>query len=228
MDVKVLDKLVEGLDPALVRERQGLRYLEGHTAIEQANRIFGFDGWGYELVDGPELFGWESVNNETGAVAHSYAYRAVVRVTAGDAPPRTDFGFHPVQANRAGKYTIDAHDTASKGAVTDALKRALRSFGDQFGNGLYAGKVPAKPKAAAKASGRAPGKPADKTATAAQLKKIDRLGKADYGDGWAEKKKQLVDFFVQGKERPLTRDEATEIVSGLERRAADKVKQEAG
>ena len=33
--------------------------------------------------------------------------------------------------------TPDAHDMAIKGAVTDALKRALRTFGPQFGNGLY-------------------------------------------------------------------------------------------
>ena len=40
-------------------------------------------------------------------------------------------GFHTV----AGE-TADSHDTAYKGAVTDALKRGLRSFGDQFPNSL--------------------------------------------------------------------------------------------
>ena len=33
--------------------------------------------------------------------------------------------------------TRQGHETAHKGAVTDALKRALRSYGDQFGNSLY-------------------------------------------------------------------------------------------
>ena len=33
--------------------------------------------------------------------------------------------------------TLDGHDTAMKGAVTDGLKRAFRSFGVQFGNGFY-------------------------------------------------------------------------------------------
>ena len=32
--------------------------------------------------------------------------------------------------------TVEGHDTAYKGAVTDALKRGLRSFGDEFGNSL--------------------------------------------------------------------------------------------
>jgi hypothetical protein len=33
--------------------------------------------------------------------------------------------------------TPEAHEVAYKGAVTDALKRALRHFGEQFGLGLY-------------------------------------------------------------------------------------------
>ena len=33
-------------------------------------------------------------------------------------------------------------ETALKGAVTDGMKRALRSFGDRFGNGLYGDQAP--------------------------------------------------------------------------------------
>ena len=40
----------------------------------------------------------------------------------------------------------------AKGAVTDGLKRALRSFGDRFGNGLYGDQPPANGRAAAPAS----------------------------------------------------------------------------
>jgi recombination DNA repair RAD52 pathway protein len=47
-------------------------------------------------------------------------------------PPRTDLGCQAVAEDAS-----EGHDTACKGAVTDALKRALRSFGDQFGNALY-------------------------------------------------------------------------------------------
>ena len=62
-----------------------------------------------------------------------------MRVTVPDAPSRTDVGFHPVTDESA-----DGHETAFKGAVTDALKRVLRSFGDRFGNGLYTGSSPAQ------------------------------------------------------------------------------------
>ena len=37
----------------------------------------------------------------------------------------------------------EGHETACKGAVTDGLKRALRSFGEAFGNGLYGDQPPA-------------------------------------------------------------------------------------
>ena len=60
------------------------------------------------------------------------AYSAPVRVTVPGAPPRTDVGFHVVA-----EETGDGHETAFKGCVTDGLKRALRSFGEQLGNSLY-------------------------------------------------------------------------------------------
>ena len=74
----------------------------------------------------------ENVDTGTGEVKLIRAYSAPVRVTVPGAPPRTDVGFHAVA-----EETPDGHETAVKGAVTDGLKRALRSFGDRFGNGLY-------------------------------------------------------------------------------------------
>ena len=62
-----------------------------------------------------------------------------MRVTVPGAPSRTDVGFQPVTDESA-----EGHETAFKGAVTDALKRVLRSFGDRFGNGLYTGSSPAQ------------------------------------------------------------------------------------
>ena len=52
--------------------------------------------------------------------------------TVAGALPRADVGVHPVTED-----TFDGHDTAIKGAVTDGMKRAFRSFGLQFGNGFY-------------------------------------------------------------------------------------------
>ena len=133
----VSQALGQPLDPALVSQRKGrggksYDYLEGHLVIDQANRIFGFGGWGYELVGDVTLRQVETVDTQTGEVKVSLGYSAPVRVTVAGALPRTDIGVHPVA-----EETFDGHDTAIKAAVTDGLKRAFRSFGVQFGNAFY-------------------------------------------------------------------------------------------
>ena len=74
----------------------------------------------------------DSVDNKTGEIRRIRAYAATVRVMVLGAPSRMDVGFHAVVEDNA-----DGHETAIKGAVTDGLKRALRSFGPRFGNALY-------------------------------------------------------------------------------------------
>ena len=133
----VIKELEKPLDPALVSQRKGragrvYSYIEGHTAIDQANKVFGFAGWGYEIAGEVTLREIESIDPKTGEVSRIRAYSAPVRVTVPGAPPRTDIGFHVVAEENG-----DGHDTALKGAVTDSLKRALRSFGDRLGNGFY-------------------------------------------------------------------------------------------
>ncbi len=134
---RVTEALAQPLHPQLISQRKGragrkFDYIEGHTAIDQANRIFGFGGWGFELVGDVTLRPIEQTDSRTGEVTRTAAYSAVVRVTVPGAPSRTDVGFQPVADE-----SPESHETAYKGAVTDALKRALRSFGDRFGNGLY-------------------------------------------------------------------------------------------
>ena len=133
----VTQKLDQPLDPSLVSQRKGhddklYDYLKGHVVIDQANRIFGFGGWGVELVGDVTLRRIESVDSRTGEVKVSLGYSAPVRVTVAGALPRTDLGVHPVT-----KDNFDGHDMAMKAAVTDGMKRAFRSFGVQFGNSFY-------------------------------------------------------------------------------------------
>ena len=133
----VTTKLAEPLEEGLVSHRKGrgnraFAYLEGRTAIEQANRILGYGAWGYELAGPVELREGESVDPRTGEAKLWRAYAATVRVTVAGSQPRVDVGFQAVADD-----TVEGHETAFKGSVTDALKRALRSYGEQFGNGLY-------------------------------------------------------------------------------------------
>lgn len=116
------------LDQGLIRQRKVgkgksermVRYIPGWSVIDTANEVFGFDGWNCEVL-GTALF--EADGRQ--------AYRATVLVTVGDVR-RADVGV----AALAGQ-SVDAHDTAIKGAVTDGMKRAFRTFGKRFGNTLY-------------------------------------------------------------------------------------------
>ena len=114
-----------------VRERQQagrwLSYIEGHHCIREANRIFGFDGWSMSLVS---LDFYPDGMNEKGNVVISAA--AVVTITA-IGVTRTDVG----HGSGFAKAIADARESAGKEAVTDGMKRAFRTFGDQFGNALY-------------------------------------------------------------------------------------------
>ena len=157
----VTQALGQPIDPELVSQRKGrggkfFDYLEGHAVIDQANRIFGYGGWGYALVGDVTLRQVETVDPQTGEVKVAQGYSAPVRVTVAGALPRTDVGVHPVAEDN-----FDGHDTAMKGAVTDGLKRAFRSFGVQFGNGFYgdqpqAGNQPQPQRVPAPANGKSP------------------------------------------------------------------------
>ena len=148
----VTRELAKPLDPSLVSQRRGragrdYSYIEGHTVIDQANRIFGHGGWGFDLAGEVVLREIENVDPKTGEVRRTRAYSAPVRVTVPGAPPRTDVGFHVVA-----EETGEGHETAFKGCVTDGLKRALRSFGEQLGNSLY-GDQPASGRSTRQGSG---------------------------------------------------------------------------
>ena len=105
------------LDRANVRQREQGRsrvsYLEGWQVIAEANRIFGFDGWQRQTI----------------------AARVRVTVTAGGLPPL-------IREGSGAGHGIDvdlgqAHESALKEAETDAMKRALMTFGNPFGLALY-------------------------------------------------------------------------------------------
>ena len=169
----VTQALGQPLHPALVSQRKGrggrsFDYLEGHAVIDQANLIFGYGGWGYELAGDVTL---RQVERQTGEVKVSLGYSAPVRVTVAGALPRTDIGVHPVAED-----TLDGHDTAMKGAVTDGMKRAFRSFGVQFGNGFYgdqpqAGNPPQPQRVPAQATGNS-GQAQGRSRSESQIEKL--------------------------------------------------------
>lgn len=99
-------------------------YLESHTVIRQANRIFGYGCWQRVITLQPTRVG--------------DGYMAAVRVSV-QLPDENghlrrvvheDVGFRKITRP-------ELEETAIKGSVSDALKRCLRAFGSQFGLDLY-------------------------------------------------------------------------------------------
>jgi len=127
-------KLLEApLDKAKVASRsqsgRELSYIEGWWAIAEANRIFGFDAWNREAVDIRQLGEpYQMAGKDTWRVN----YMAKVRVTVGDIV-REGCGFGQGIDRDVGQ----AHESALKEAETDAMKRALMTFGNPFGLALY-------------------------------------------------------------------------------------------
>jgi DNA repair and recombination protein RAD52 len=152
---RALALLAQPLDPDLISEREArdgrmLQYIEGWAAINQANRIFGHGGWGAEVVGEVGFRPMALDDPASDARLAVGMYTAAVRVSVSGCPARSDVGCAFVR-----EETPEAHEAAYKGAVTDALKRGLRHFGEQFGNSLYDrrnGVDPALSKPAAPAS----------------------------------------------------------------------------
>ena len=109
-----------------------LSYIPVSILIEKANRIFGPENWGSETLRLELIETGTRTERDTGEVIDCSSYVATVRVTVAGALPKEGTGLCEIAAD-----TPDGHDTAAKGAESDALRRALRQFGTAFGNGLY-------------------------------------------------------------------------------------------
>jgi len=132
-----VEQLQSKLDATAVKERaqsgRKLSYIEGWHAIAEANRIFGFDAWNRETLDircvaeKPRKIGQTNPRDGFGV-----SYVARVRITIGDM----------IREGVGSGHGIDvdlglAHESAIKEAETDAMKRALMTFGNPFGLALY-------------------------------------------------------------------------------------------
>ena len=127
-----IEELKKPLDPSRVLRRMGFRgqqleYLPVHDVIETANRIFGFGGWQREIRRLEKVF-----EDETDGV-YSVGYLCEYRIKVGNVI-HEDVGFG---ASSNQPDPVQAHEMAVKAAVSDALKRCFRAFGDQFGLSLY-------------------------------------------------------------------------------------------
>ena len=108
-------------------------YVDSHHVLSEANRIFGFDGWGYTITR-LDLCTRVEGKDRNGNPQVRVGYRCTVQATAGGVVKE---GAAVGTGMAKPENEADAHESAVKEAETDALKRALRSFGNTFGLALY-------------------------------------------------------------------------------------------
>jgi recombination DNA repair RAD52 pathway protein len=137
--------LNDKLDQKHVKQLPGRHkasYLEGWHLINEANRVFGFGNWSREAIEMRELSGpamivaYDAAGKEVQQVAVSYMCRIRITVVSDDGSRTVIREGHGVDRG-LGQNAGEAYAIAIKAAETDAMKRALSTFGNIFGLALY-------------------------------------------------------------------------------------------
>jgi DNA recombination protein Rad52 len=132
--------LAAPLDRSNVKSRKqgkgNVSYIEAWHTIDEANRIFGFDGWSRETIEIKCVSEKERMIGKSDTFAGypgwGVSYVAKVRTHVGEVIREGCGAGHGIDRDLG-----QAHESAIKEAETDAMKRALMTFGNQFGLALY-------------------------------------------------------------------------------------------
>ncbi|OJD28451.1 hypothetical protein ACJ73_00138 [Blastomyces percursus] len=128
-------RLEKRLGPEYISSRQGpgglrVHYLAAEKCINLANEVFGFNGWSSSIQN--IQVDYVDENPNTGKVSVGVA--VIVRVTLKDGAFHEDLGYGHSENSKSKAL---AFEKAKKEGTTDALKRALRTFGNVLGNCVY-------------------------------------------------------------------------------------------
>ena len=136
---KITADLQRPLDPSAIKpppKGKFGEYVDGYHVITEANRIFGHDGWSYEITRLDQTSGqiYDLNGNNGPYQQYRCSFMCTVRVNVGGVIRE---GAAVGMGNGKPENTADVIESAVKESETDALKRALRSFGNTFGLALY-------------------------------------------------------------------------------------------
>jgi len=135
-------RLAAKIDPNFVKKREGsngqsLSYVAGHQMEQIANDVFEY-GWSKETISMELLFKREYENSKKIKMFEvAYSCKVKVKTMIGDVEvvkEGTGFGNGQVKSITS---PSSAYELALKEAETDAMKRALKSFGTAFGLELW-------------------------------------------------------------------------------------------
>jgi len=103
--------------------------MTGDGVIRDLNTVFGHGNWSTELTREKEIM--STLNSEG---CWNVGYLATVKLTLlSTGASHEDVG----SGEATNENKLLAHDLAMKSAVTDAMKRSARHFGERLGNALY-------------------------------------------------------------------------------------------
>lgn len=128
-------RLEKQLGPEYLSARSGpsgqkVHYIAAEKCIALANEVFGFNGWSSAIQNIQVDF----VDENPQTLKISLGLSVIIRVTLRDGTYHEDIGYGHIE-NCKGKAA--AFEKAKKEGTTDALKRALRNFGNVLGNCIY-------------------------------------------------------------------------------------------
>lgn len=118
----------------VVAKRESFDYLEGWYVINRANQIFGHGKWSTSIKS-TERVQMEQKDGKDPAKPKNWwvGYLVTAEVVLPDGASYQDIGFGQGIDKDLGK----AHESATKEAVTDAVKRCLKNTGLSMGLALY-------------------------------------------------------------------------------------------
>ncbi|XP_029455785.1 DNA repair protein RAD52 homolog isoform X3 [Rhinatrema bivittatum] len=126
----IQNALRQKLGPEYISSRQAgggqkVCYIEGHRVVSLANEIFGYNGWSHSVTQ--QNVDFVDLNNGKFYVGVC----AFVKVQLKDGSYHEDLGYGVSEGLKSKALSLEK---ARKEAVTDGLKRALKSFGNVLGN----------------------------------------------------------------------------------------------
>ncbi|XP_048463986.1 DNA repair protein RAD52 homolog isoform X3 [Rhincodon typus] len=126
----IQNALQRRLGPEYISQRpagggQKVCYIEGHRIVNLANELFGYNGWSHSITQQNVDF-VDLINGK-----FYVGVSAFVKVQLKDGSFHEDVGYGVSEGLKSKALSLEK---ARKEAVTDGLKRSLKSFGNVLGN----------------------------------------------------------------------------------------------
>ncbi|XP_078424414.1 DNA repair protein RAD52 homolog isoform X2 [Cetorhinus maximus] len=126
----IQNALQRRLGPEYISQRpagggQKVCYIEGHRIVNLANELFGYNGWSHSITQQNVDF-VDLINGK-----FYVGVSAFVKVQLKDGAFHEDVGYGVSEGLKSKALSLEK---ARKEAVTDGLKRSLKSFGNVLGN----------------------------------------------------------------------------------------------